>query len=194
MNAFGTKEISEIYRYHSLLNVLRLLIAGIVVVECVGDTVTCLSWFSFSFPCLFNIFLLIFVTDEDMYEVKTLASKVVFQFKSNLNVFKGVVITMEYSKDQIPFLDVLIKRNENGIWMDLYHKPTEIQRYILFLSSNLSNCKWNIAFCLARRICTIAENNAEKLKTFENLKSNLSKYNHLDSLIKQRFQKALSIP
>ena len=27
--------------------------------------------------------------------------------------------TMEYSKDQIPFLDTLIKRNENGIWMEL---------------------------------------------------------------------------
>ena len=55
-------------------------------------------------------------------------------------------------------------------------------------------CKRNIPFCLARRICTIAENDTEKLKNLENLKSNLSKYHHPNSLIKQGFQKALSIP
>ena len=43
-------------------------------------------------------------------------------------------------------------------------------------------------------ICTVAENNAEKLKNLENLKTNLSKYHYPDSLIKQGFQKALSIP
>ena len=38
MNAFLAKEISEIHRYHILLNVLRLLIIGIVVAKCVGET------------------------------------------------------------------------------------------------------------------------------------------------------------
>ena len=33
-------EISEILRHHILLNVLRLLIVGIVVAECVGDRVS----------------------------------------------------------------------------------------------------------------------------------------------------------
>ena len=45
-------------------------------------------------------------------------------------------------------------------------------------------------FCLARRICTIAENNTVKLKNLENLKSNLSKYHYPNSL---GFQKAPSI-
>ena len=57
-----------------------------------------------------------------------------------------------------------------------------------------NHCNRNIPFCLARRICTIAENNAEKLKNLENLKTNLSKYHYPDSLIKQGFQKAFSIP
>ena len=98
--------------------------------------------------------------------------------------------TMEYSKDQIPFLDILIKRNENGIWMDLYHKPTDTQRS----TSPPNHCKRNIPFCLGRRICAIAENNTEKLKNLESLKSNLSKYHYPNSLIKQGFQKAPSIP
>ena len=37
---------------------------------------------------------------------------------------------MEYSMDQIPYLDILIKRNENGIWVDVYHKPIDTQRYL----------------------------------------------------------------
>ena len=101
---------------------------------------------------------------------------------------------MEYSKDQIPFLDILIKRNENIIWMDLYHKPTDTQLCLPFISSHPNHCKRSIPFCLARRICIIAENNAQKLNNLENLKSNLSKYHYPNSLIKQGFQKALSIP
>ena len=121
---------------------------------------------------------------------------------------------MEYSKDQIPFLDILIKRNNTGIWMDLYHEPTVTKGCLPFTSSHPNHCKQNILFCLAQRICFIAENNTKKnlsalfsvivqilrpssiLKNFENLETfeNLSKYHYQDSLIKQRFQKTLSIP
>ena len=38
VNTFVAKEICEIPRYHILLNVLHFLIVGIVVAECVGDT------------------------------------------------------------------------------------------------------------------------------------------------------------
>ena len=78
----------------------------------------------------------------------------------------SIRFTMEYSKDQIQFLDIFIKRNESGIWMDLCHKPTDTQRCFLFASSNPNHFKWNIPFCLARTICTIAENNVDKIKAF----------------------------
>ena len=42
--------------------------------------------------------------------------------------------------------------------------------------------------------CIFEENNAEKLRNLENLKSNLPKYHYLDSLIKQEFQRAFSTP
>ena len=106
----------------------------------------------------------------------------------------SVQFTMEYSADQIPFLDILIKRNENAIWDDLYHKPTDIQGCLPFTFCHPNHWERNILFCLAWRICTITENNAEKLKNLENLKSNLSKCHYLDSRIKQGFKKALSIP
>ena len=74
---------------------------------------------------------------------------------------------MEYSKDQLPFLDILIKGNENGIWKDLCHKPTDTQQCLPFTSSHPNYSKQNISFSLTRRICTIAENNAKKLKNLE---------------------------
>ena len=69
----------------------------------------------------------------------------------------SVQFTIEYSIDQIPFLDILIKRNENGNWMELYHKPTDTQRCLPLTSSHPNHFKRNIPFCLAQRICTIAE-------------------------------------
>ena len=65
---------------------------------------------------------------------------------------------MEHTKDQIPFLDIVIKRNK-------------------------IHCNRNIPFCLVKKNCTIAENNEEKFRNWEILKSNLSKYHSLDSLI-----------
>ena len=40
----------------------------------------------------------------------------------------AIQFTMEHSEKEIPFLDILIKRNKNGIWMDLYRKSTDTQR------------------------------------------------------------------
>ena len=40
----------------------------------------------------------------------------------------SIQFAMEYIKDQIPFLDILITRNENCIWIDLYHKRTDTER------------------------------------------------------------------
>ena len=96
----------------------------------------------------------------------------------------SIQFTMEYSKDPIPFPGILIKRNENGIWMYFYHKPTDTQRCLSVTSGHPNHHTRNIPFCLQRRICTIAKNNAEKLKNLEKLKSNLSKHHYPDSLIK----------
>ena len=87
-----------------------------------------------------------------------------------------IQFTMEYSKNHLPFLVILIKQNGNDILMDLSHKPTDTQVCLPFTSSHPIHCKWNISLCLVRRISTIAEINAEKLRDLNNLKLNLSKY------------------
>ena len=74
---------------------------------------------------------------------------------------------MVYSIDAIPFLDILIKRNNDKIWMDIYYKSTDTHRCLSFSSNHPNHCKKNIPFTLARRICTIFENTEAKMKHLE---------------------------
>ena len=101
---------------------------------------------------------------------------------------------MEYSKDAIPFVDVLIKRNNDKIWIDIYYKPTDTHRCLPFCSNHPNHCKKYIPFILAHRVCTIAENTEENMKHLENLKMNLSKYQYPKQLTEFGINKALSIP
>ena len=101
---------------------------------------------------------------------------------------------MEYSKDVIPFLDILIKRNNDKIWIDIYYKPTDNHRCLPFSSNHPKHCKKNIPFTLARRICTIVENTEAKVKHLENLKMNLRIYQYPKQLTEFGINKALSIP
>ena len=101
---------------------------------------------------------------------------------------------MEYSKDAIPFLDILIKHKNDDIWMDIYYKPTDTHRGLPFSYNQANYCKKNMPFTLTRRICTIVENTEAKMKHLENLKINLSKYQYPKQLTEFGINKALSIP
>ena len=108
----------------------------------------------------------------------------------------SIQFTMEFSKDAIPFLDILIKCNNDGLifWMDIYYKPTDTHRCLPFSSNHPNHCKKNIPFALARRICTIVENTEAKMKHLEKLKINVSKYQYPKQLTEFGINKALSIP
>ena len=60
--------------------------------------------------------------------------------------------------------DILIKRNDDKIWMDIYFKPRDTRLCLSFSSSHPNHRKKNIPFTLAQRICTIVENQQYKLR------------------------------
>ena len=77
---------------------------------------------------------------EDCYTVLRSSQISLEELLLTLNsINPSIKFAMEYSKGQIAFLDILIKRNKKGIWMSLYHKP----------KSHPNHCKQNILFCLA---------------------------------------------
>ena len=101
---------------------------------------------------------------------------------------------MEKSKSEIPFLDILIKRDDEKIWMDLYHKPTDTRRCVPFFSNHPGHCKRNIPFCLARRIFTIVEKESDQEKHLRELNNDLKAQGYPETLIKEGFNKARAIP
>ena len=110
---------------------------------------------------------------------------------NSINQF--IQFTMEYSDKEIPFLDILIKRHSD-IWMDLYQKPTDTQRYVPFNSNHPPHCKKNIPFTLARRICTIVENQERKDFHLKKLRENLKQQQYPDAVIDNGIIKASKIP
>ena len=105
------------------------------------------------------------------------------------SVNEAIQFTMEFSDKEIPFLDILIKRGNSGIWMDMYHKTTDTQRYLPYSTSHPKYCLKSIPFVMARRICTIAENNSLKNMHLRELKKNFRLYSYLKKLLKLEYKK-----
>ena len=82
---------------------------------------------------------------------------------------------MEISDKEILFLHIFLKQNCDKIWIDNYFKPTDTCRFLPFSASHPNHCKKNIPFRLAQRICTIVENQQQKLRHLSELKKNLEK-------------------
>ena len=88
------------------------------------------------------------------------------------SVNEVIQFIMEFSDKEIPFLDILIKRDNSGIWVDMYHKSTDTQRCLPYSTSHPKHYLKNIPFVMARRICTIVENDSLKNKQLRKLKEN----------------------
>ena len=115
-----------------------------------------------------------------------------------LEVLKSISPTIQFtmmcSKKMVPFLDVLIRKEQSIIWTDLYIKPADTRRYLPFSSSHPKSCKVNIPFCLAGRICTIVKNVSAKEKHLRELKQIMLQQNYPLSVIDHGITKAKQIP
>ena len=67
----------------------------------------------------------------------------------------SIRFTIETSKHELPFLDILIKLSNNKITTDIYYKKTDTHQYLNFHSCHPSHTKRNIPYCMARRLCAI---------------------------------------
>ena len=73
------------------------------------------------------------------------------------NIHDNIKFTIEQHNLYLPFLDIMINKDpeNNNIWMDIFYKKTDTRRCVPFNSCHPKQCKKNIPFTLARRICTI---------------------------------------
>ena len=114
-------------------------------------------------------------------------------FHSELNSLnRHIQFTMNRSKTEMPFLDVLVKvEKDNCITTDLYSKTTDAHLYLNFNSCHPKHTKVNIPFNLASRIVTIASTEEARNQRLSELKYFLKKQGYPEQLINFGISKAL---
>ena len=84
------------------------------------------------------------------YDCKTSLDKTKIDPKRLLEIHSSInpsiKFTMKTGSKELPFLDILIKRNNSKIWMDIYFKPTDTRRCLQFSSSHPNHCKKNTIY------------------------------------------------
>ncbi|MEW8544348.1 MAG: hypothetical protein AB2693_12510 [Candidatus Thiodiazotropha sp.] len=74
------------------------------------------------------------------------------------HLHQDIKFTVECSKTELPFLDVLVKNEDGKIHTDIFYKPTDSKMYLLFQSCHPKHIKTSIPFSLARRLrCIVSD-------------------------------------
>lgn len=110
------------------------------------------------------------------------------------NLHPKIKFTMEQSKTELPFLDILVKIKNNNIITDIYHKPTDTQQYLHFKSHHPKSCLKSIPYSLARRICTIVTDEHLQTTRLKELQTNLIMRKYPLQLINKGIELAQNIP
>lgn len=84
-----------------------------------------------------------------------------------------IKFTLDSSPTELPFLDVLVKKQGNILTTDIYYKPTDSRRYLNFKSCHPSHTKRNIPYNLARRIALIVEDKTVRKVRLDELTQSL---------------------
>ena len=115
------------------------------------------NWFQFSGDC------------EILLNTKLIKPNDLLTILNQVN--PNLQFRMQRSSTNLPLLDIMINLTGRKIWMNIYSKPTDSKRYVPFTPNHPRSCLRNIPLCLARRICTIVQEENTKLKRFSKLKT-----------------------
>ena len=142
-------------------------------------------------PFLFDVNFATYIKEnwkrylDDCFIFWTKSKEELQTFHSTITIYsihQSIKITIESSTTHLPFLDILIIKEEEKIKTVLYCKPTDTHQYLSFNSSHLSHTKRNIPFNLARGICTIVSENDTKKKRLYELKIFLKRQRYPEGL------------
>ena len=105
----------------------------------------------------------------------------------------SINFTIEYSKKELPFLDVLVKNTGTNIDTDIYFKPTDSQQYLIFDSCHSKHIKLSIPYSLARRLRMIISSDEKIPQRMLELKHTLLKQKYPENVIDAGIQRALNL-
>ena len=104
----------------------------------------------------------------------------------------NIQLTVETSCVKLPFLDVMVKKEDTRLTTDIYYKPTDSFQYLPYTSSHPRHTKNNIPYNLARRICMIIENREKREQRLQELKYILLSKKYPENVINIEIEKALA--
>ena len=101
-----------------------------------------------------------------------------------------IKFTINESNTEMPFLDILVKKEDDRVTTDIYSKPTDTHNYLNFKSCHPKHTKLNIPFNLASRIITIvSDQSIQELRLME-LQKQLLEQKYPLSVIQQGINRA----
>ena len=113
---------------------------------------------------------------------------VVNELLNSLNT--NISFTVECSKEQIAFLNVLIKTDKDRLTTNINYKITDTKQYLHYQSNHPRHIKRNIPYNLARIICTIVDTDRDKERRLDKLSELLAKRGYPKDLINFGINKA----
>ena len=113
--------------------------------------------------------------------------EILFNMLNSIN--PKIQFTMEFSSEKLPFLDILICKENTEIHTDIYYKGTDSHQYLDFFSCHPRHVKQNIPYALARRICTIVTKDDIRNIRLGELETFLTNQNYPKKLINNGIEK-----
>ena len=104
-------------------------------------------------------------------------------------IHKDIRLELRWSREEIVFLDTVVKMDQGRIYTDLHIKPTDNQLYLQQTSCHPANTKKSLAFSLKLRIKRICEKEEDYKRHRTDLKVQLRKRGYSHRTIEQQLRR-----
>ena len=131
---------------------------------------------------------------DDCFILWTKSKQDLLDFEKMINsLHPDIRFTSECSDIQLPFLDVLVKKEGSKLETDIYYKPTDSKLYLLFNSCHPKHTRTSIPYSLARRIRSIVTNEGILRIRMNELRLALKQQNYPVNVIEKGIDKAMQL-
>ena len=132
---------------------------------------------------------------DDIFMIWTHGEAELKQFHSKLNsVDPNIKLTLDYSAEQVNFLDTTVIFKDNKLITSLYRKPTHTHSYIHSTSSHPPHTFKSVVYSQALRYHRICSEPGDRNHHIKNLKRGFLSLGYKQDLIDQQISKALAFP
>ena len=153
---------------------------------------TFMGWFEAKFVYTYELQPLMWVRFiDDIFLIWQHGHDSLKLFEDHLNQsLDSIKFETETSMDEVHFLDVVVRLEDNIISTSLYTKPTDAHNYLSFYSSHPKNCKSAIPYSQFLRIRRICSNDTDFIRHSRTMSKHFLEANYPPKIVQEGFSKA----